>query len=67
MSEKMKELVRQTIEEILNKLPAEERLKGLPAEERLKGLSTDEVMKALPPEVLEALTRQIKGNGTVPH
>ena len=55
MSEKLKEFVRQSIDELLRELPAEERLKGLPAEERLKGLSADEVAGALPPEVLAAL------------
>ncbi|MGH7222799.1 MAG: hypothetical protein ACRELF_06205, partial [Gemmataceae bacterium] len=73
MSDKLKEFVRQsidrflqslTVEERLKGLPAEERLKGLPAEERLKGLSADEVVKALPPEVLEALARRLKANGS---
>jgi len=57
MPDKLKEFVRQTIDELLRTLPAEERLKGLPAEElskrlspeeRLKGLSADEVLKGLP-------------------
>jgi hypothetical protein len=53
-------------EERLEGLSAEERLEGLPAKERLKGLSADEVMQALPPEVLEALKRQLKTNGEPP-
>jgi hypothetical protein len=53
-------------EERLKGLPAEERLKGLPAEERLKGLSADEVIQAMPPEVLEALQRRLKENGSFP-
>jgi hypothetical protein len=47
-------------------LPVEERLKGLPAEERFKGLSADEMIQALPPEMLEALTRRLKVNGSSP-
>jgi len=72
MADKLKEFVRQTIDELLTSLPAEklreklsveERLKGLPAEERLKGLPAEEVLRALSPEVREALVRQIKTNG----
>jgi len=84
MPDKLKEFVRQTIDELLTNLPAEERLKGLPAEERLKGLpaeerlkglpaeerlkglSVEEVLRALSPEDREALTRQIKANGSSP-
>ena len=43
-----------------------ERLKGLPAEERLKGLSADEMIRAIPSDVLAALTRRLKSNGTSP-
>ncbi len=63
MSDKLKEFVRQSIDELLQSLPPEERLKGLSAEERLKGLSAEEVIRALPPETLEALARQLKTNG----
>ena len=55
-----------TAEEIRTRLPVEERLKGLPPEERLKGLSADEVVEALPPEILEALARRLKTNGSNP-
>jgi hypothetical protein len=73
MPDKLKEFVRQSIDELLRSLPAEERLKGLPAEElrkrlsveeRLKGLSAEEVVRGLPPETLEALVRQLKANGS---
>ena len=64
MPDQLKEFVRETIDEMLNSLPAQERLKGLPAEERLKGLSADEVLKALPPEVLEAIVRKLQANGS---
>jgi hypothetical protein len=57
MSEKMKEFVRQGIDEFL---------RGLPAEERLKGLSADEMIRAMPPEVLEAILRRLKENGSSP-
>src|SRR5205823_6249157 len=66
MSDKLKEFVRQTIDELLESLPAEERLKGLPAEERLKGLSAEEVVRGLPPEIREAVARQLKANGSSP-
>ncbi|HEV3436653.1 MAG TPA: hypothetical protein VG122_04800 [Gemmata sp.] len=75
MSEKLKEFVRQSIDELLRSLPPEERLKGLPAEElrtalpveeRLKGLSVEEMIRAIPPGTLEALTRQLKGNDSSP-
>src|SRR5438045_2684514 len=67
MPDKLKEFVRETIDELLKSLPAEKRLEGLPAEElrkrlpveeRVKGLSAEELVKALPPETLEALIRQ---------
>jgi hypothetical protein len=73
MSETLKEFVRQSIDELLQELPAEElrkrlsteeRLKGLPAEERLKGLSAEEVAEALAPEVLAALARKLQANGS---
>jgi hypothetical protein len=72
MPDKLKEFVRETIDELLNSLPAEERLKGLPVEElrkrlspeeRLKGLSAEDLLRALPPETLEALARKLKANG----
>jgi hypothetical protein len=64
MPDKLKEFVRQTIDELLASLPAEERLKGLPVEERLKGLSADDVVRGLPPDVLEAVVRKLKANGS---
>ena len=50
MSEKLKEFVRQSIDELLKCLPAEELRKALPIEERLKGLPAEELRKALPIE-----------------
>jgi hypothetical protein len=50
MSENLQEFVRQSIDQLLESLPAEERLKGLPAEERLKGLPAEELRKRLSPE-----------------
>jgi hypothetical protein len=63
MPYKLKEFVRQTLDEILANMPPEERLKGLPAEERLKGLTAEEVARALSPEARKALARQLKING----
>jgi hypothetical protein len=54
MSEKMKEFVRQTMEEVASKMSPEE---------RLKGLSAEEVVKALSPETREAVARLLKANG----
>jgi hypothetical protein len=54
---KLKKLVRQTIDEVLAKLPPEE---GLPPEERLKGLPAEEVARAPSPETREALARPLQ-------
>src|SRR5260370_9089644 len=54
MSDKLQEFVRETIKDMLARLPVAERLKGLSAEEIIRGL---------PPETLEALPRQLKANG----
>ena len=73
MSDKLKEFVRQTMAEMVKKLPPEERLKGLSVDDlrqqltvaqRLEGLSAEDVLRALPPETLQALTRQFKANGS---
>lgn len=66
MADKLKEYVRQSIDELLASLPAEELRKRLSVEERLKGLSVEEVMHALPAEMLEALARQLKPKGPSP-
>ena len=75
MPDKLKEFVRESLNQILASLTpeqrlkgmsAEERLKGMPAEERLKGLSADEVVKALPPEILEEVALRLKVNGSSP-
>jgi hypothetical protein len=58
MADKLKEFVRETIDEML---------KDLPPEERLKGLSAQDVVRALPPETLEELKRIIKANGPSPN
>jgi hypothetical protein len=63
MPDKLKEFVRESIDELLASLPAEELRKRLSVEERLKGLSAEEMIRALPPETLEALARQLKANG----
>jgi hypothetical protein len=56
---RLKEFVRQTIDELLASLSAEERLKGLSAKERFEGLSIDEVVNGMPSEILEAIARKI--------
>ena len=70
MPDKLKEFVRQTLDEIFatlppedlaRRLPAEERVKGLPAEERLKGLPAEERLKGLTAdEVLRALSPETR-------
>jgi hypothetical protein len=50
MSDKLKEFVRESIDNLLNSLTPEERLKGLPAEELRKRLSTEERLEGLPAE-----------------
>jgi hypothetical protein len=64
MPDKLKEFVRQSIDELLKSLPAEELRKRLSPEERVEGLSADELVRALPPETLKALARRIKTNGS---
>src|SRR2546430_17641718 len=54
MPDKLKEFVRETMDELL---------KSLPPEERVKGLSAEELVRALPPEILEELARKLKANG----
>jgi len=56
MSDKLKEFVRQTIDELLA---------SLPPEERLKGMSTEEIVRALSPEAKESLLRQLKPNAAI--
>jgi hypothetical protein len=64
MADKIKEFVRETIDELLDSLPPDELRKRLSVEERLKGLSAEEIAKGIPPETLEALIRQQKVNGS---
>lgn len=48
MPDKLKEFVRQSIDELLASLPAEELRKRLSVEQRLEGLSAEELLKRLP-------------------
>jgi hypothetical protein len=66
MCDKLKEYVRESIDELLASLPPEELLKRVSIEERLKGLSADEMLRAPPPETREALVRKLKANGQSP-
>ena len=50
MPDKLKDFVRQTIDELLASLPPEERLKGLSPDQRLEGLPAEERLKGLPAE-----------------
>jgi hypothetical protein len=67
MADKLAEFARETINEILKKLPSEKRLEGLSAEERIRGLSVDDLLEALPVEQREELARKVKGNGAPPN
>ena len=67
MSNKLEEFVRQSIDEMLKKLPPEKRLEGLSPEERLKGLPPEERLKGLPPEKrLEGLSPEERLEGLSP-
>ncbi len=59
----LEEFARQTINELLEKLPPEELLKRLSPEERLRGLTTDDLLAALSPEMRKALARRLRDNG----
>jgi cytochrome c553 len=72
MPDKLKEFVRQTIDEILANTPSKERLKGLtpaerleglPAERRLEGVTMEELARALSQDEIDALVR-FKANRT---
>jgi hypothetical protein len=58
MATKLEEFVRQSVEELLRKLPPEKRLEGLSAEERLEGLSPEELREAL-----QEIQRRLQTNG----
>lgn len=60
MSDKLKEFVRQSMEQLRKDWPAEERLKGLSADEVI------EAVNALPLVIRQELARQLKGNGPAP-
>ena len=60
--EELKQMAKDARAEAIQEATPEERLKGLSLAERLKGLSVAELVRALPPEILEALTRQLKTN-----
>jgi len=59
MAAQLEEFVRQSIDELLKKLPPEKRLEGLSPEERLQGLSPEELRV-----VLEAAQRRLRANGS---
>jgi hypothetical protein len=76
MASQLEEFVRQSIDELLNKLPPEKRLEGLSPEElrkrlspeqRLEGLSPEQRLEGLSPEelraALEAAQRRLQANG----
>lgn len=62
MPDKLKEFVRETIDELVRTMPPEELLKKVSAEDRLKGLTAADVAKALSPEMRDALLRQLTAN-----
>ncbi len=67
MSQKLEEFVRQSIDDLLAKLPPEKRLEGLSPEERLEGLSPEERLEGLSADelrqTLEAIQKRLNGNG----
>jgi hypothetical protein len=67
MSDKLKEFVRQTIDELLKSLPPEELRQRLSPEERLEGLSPEERLEGLSPrERLEGLSPEERLEGLSP-
>ena len=66
MSDKLKEYVRESIDNLLKSLPPEELRKRLSPEERLKGLSAEEMARALSLEARKALARELMDNGSSP-
>ncbi len=63
--EALEEMIRDSIDELLEKLPSEKRLEGLAPEQRVDGLSVEQVGNALPLVELEALVQQQKDNGPI--
>jgi len=67
MPDQLQEFVRQSIDKLLESLPAEELRKRLSPEERLEGLSPKERLEGLSPEELrvavEEAQRRLQGNG----
>jgi hypothetical protein len=66
MSDALQEFARETINELLKKLPPEERLKGLSVDQRLAGLSADQLLAALSPETRQELAQRLKESDSVP-
>jgi hypothetical protein len=61
--------MRETLREIIRKLPLEDRLEfvtmdEIPAEERLKGLPAEERLRGLSPDELERLRKILQQPGT---
>jgi hypothetical protein len=66
MSSAFEEFARETIDELLKKLPAEKRielLKGLSPQQRLEGLTPEQRVQGLSAEELLELAKRLKGNG----
>ncbi len=64
--EVLKELVRETRDEVIKDMPPEELIKRYPAEKFLKGLSPDELLAALSPEMRAALAQRLKDDPDQP-
>ncbi len=57
MSTALEEFARETIDELLKKLPVEKRLEGLTPEQRVQGLSAEQLVE---------LAKKVKDNGSPP-
>ena len=58
MPDMLEQFAKETIEQLLKKLPAEE---------RLKGLSADDLLRALSPETRAALAQRLKEDDSPPN
>ena len=66
MPDLLEEFTRETIDRLLETLPAEKRLQGLAPEERLQGLSLEERLRGLSPEERKELLRLLTASEPPP-
>lgn len=60
MAPKLKEFVRESIDQLLKELPPQERMAGLTAEQRLEGIAAEKRLEGLSPEELQKLAAKLQ-------